>query len=238
MTCSGRAWPDRPDEKRIGGDRPLAAPRLDDVEGRLKSQLPKSPAETPRAATIRHAPNTLKLLRLCLEHGFPEIDNDPGERGMRSIALDRKNHLLMGSSSVGKAAAIACTLIESARLNSVDPTVRFAQVLERMPDHKVNRVIEPCHGAGRRSQTVKTTPDRAKAVRPLTSSLAGMVSNCSVAATGMPRRWLLRPHVLRRARAGGAAGTAMPDPSSEGPKRQATGTCPLIPGNDGVRRRQ
>ena len=42
--------------------------------------------------------------------------------------------------SVGKAAAIAYTLIQTARLNGVDPQAWLAQVLGRIPDYKINRV--------------------------------------------------------------------------------------------------
>lgn len=48
----------------------------------------------------------------------------------------------MGLASGGKAAAIAYTLIETARLNDVDPRAWLAQVLERIPDYKINRVNE------------------------------------------------------------------------------------------------
>ena len=40
---------------------------------------------------------------------------------MRPIALGRKNYLFMGSEGGGKSAAIAYTLIETAKLNGVDP---------------------------------------------------------------------------------------------------------------------
>ena len=48
----------------------------------------------------------------------------------------------MGSASGGKAAAIAYTLIETARLNDLDPQAWFAQVLDRIPDYKINRIDE------------------------------------------------------------------------------------------------
>ena len=51
-------------------------------------------------------------------------------------------YLFMGSASGGRAAAIAYTLIETARLNDVDPQAWLAQVLERIPDYKINRVDE------------------------------------------------------------------------------------------------
>ncbi len=61
---------------------------------------------------------------------------------MRPIALGRKNYLFMGSPRGGKAAAIAYTLIETAKLNNVDPQAWLTNVRGRIADHKINRVDE------------------------------------------------------------------------------------------------
>lgn len=61
---------------------------------------------------------------------------------MRPIALGRKNYLFMGSQDGGKAAAIAYTLIETAKLNSVDPQAWLSVVLSRVADHKINQINE------------------------------------------------------------------------------------------------
>ena len=61
---------------------------------------------------------------------------------MRSIALGRKNYLFMGSDRGGRSAAIAYTLIETAKLNGVDPQAWLTDVLSRIADHKVNRIDE------------------------------------------------------------------------------------------------
>jgi hypothetical protein len=58
---------------------------------------------------------------------------------MRAIALGRKNYLSVGSRTGGKSAAIAYTLIETAKLNGVDPHAWLADTLARIPDHKINR---------------------------------------------------------------------------------------------------
>ena len=68
--------------------------------------------------------------------------HNASERAMRPIALGRKNYLFMGSASGGRAAAIAYTLIETARLNDIDPQAWLARVLERIPDYKINRIDE------------------------------------------------------------------------------------------------
>ena len=108
----------------------------------------------------------MKRLRPYIEHGFLEIDNIPAERAMRPIALGRKNYLFMGSATGGRAAAIAYTLIETARLNDVDPQTWLAQVLERLPDYKINRIDELLRGTPPRQKIVKPTTDHAGAVRP------------------------------------------------------------------------
>jgi transposase len=61
---------------------------------------------------------------------------------MRAIAMGRKNYLFVGSASGGKAAAIAYTLIETAKLNGVDPEARLADTLACIPDYKINKIEE------------------------------------------------------------------------------------------------
>ena len=53
-------------------------------------------------------------LRPYLDHGVLELDYNTAERAMRSVAIGRKNYLVVGSQTGGKAAAIAYTLIETA----------------------------------------------------------------------------------------------------------------------------
>ena len=59
---------------------------------------------------------------------------------MRPIALGRKNYLFMGGG--GKSAAIAYTLIETAKLNGVDPQAWLTDTLGRIADHKITRIDE------------------------------------------------------------------------------------------------
>ena len=61
---------------------------------------------------------------------------------MRPATLGRKNWLFMGSEAGGKSAAIAYTLIETAKMNNVNPEAWLAWVLERIQDHPVNHIAE------------------------------------------------------------------------------------------------
>jgi len=61
---------------------------------------------------------------------------------MKSIAIGRKNWIFAGSERGGGFMAIAFTLIETAKLNRVDPQALLTWVLERIADHKINRLDE------------------------------------------------------------------------------------------------
>lgn len=89
---------------------------------------------------IRYGLTRMKRLRPYLDHGFLELDNNTAERAMRSVGVGRKNYLFIGSQTGGRAATIAYTLIETAKLNGVDPQGWLAETLARIPDYKITRV--------------------------------------------------------------------------------------------------
>ncbi len=129
-------------EERVAIRQEKAKPVFDELEAWLQTQLPRLLGKNKLAGAIRHALNRMPKARACLGDGRLELDNNICERSIRPIALGRKNHLFMGSVGGGKAAAIACTLVETARMNGVDPEAWLTWVLERLPDHKINRIEE------------------------------------------------------------------------------------------------
>ena len=131
-----------PPERRAALRQAQAAPVFDDLEAWLTQQLTRISAKSPLAAAIRYARTRMERMRPYLAHGILELDNNAAERGMRAIALGRKNYLFVGSEGGGKAAAIAYTLIETAKLNSVDPNAWLADTLARIPDYKITKVDE------------------------------------------------------------------------------------------------
>src|SRR5260370_21078027 len=58
------------------------------------------------------------------------------------IALGRKNYLFAGSDAGGARAAAAYTLIETAKLNGLDPEAYLHEVLGRLADRPINRIAE------------------------------------------------------------------------------------------------
>src|ERR1700674_2517106 len=57
---------------------------------------------------------------------------------LRGIALGRKAWLFAGSDRGGERAAVMLTLIQTAKLNDVDPQAWLADVMARIADHKIN----------------------------------------------------------------------------------------------------
>jgi transposase len=104
--------------------------------------LAKLSGKTPLANAIRYALTRTKRLRDYLDHGFLELDNNTAERAMRGIAIGRKNYMFVGSERGGKSAAIIYTLMETAKLNNIDPQAWLTDVLTRIADHKINRIDE------------------------------------------------------------------------------------------------
>jgi transposase len=81
------------------------------------------------------------LLRFTAD-GCLEIDNNPAERAIRPLALGRKNWLFAGLSTGGERAAVLYTLIETARLNGLDPQSYLRDVLAVIANHPINRIGE------------------------------------------------------------------------------------------------
>ena len=129
-----------PPDRRTELRKAHAAPVFDDLERWLAMQLTTISGKSPLAAAIRYALTRMERLRPYLDNGILELDNNAAERGMRAIALGRKNYLFVGSEAGGKAAAIAYTLIETAKLNAIDPHAWLADTLARIPDYKITKV--------------------------------------------------------------------------------------------------
>ncbi len=71
-----------------------------------------------------------------LDDGRICLTNNAAERALRGIALGRKAWLFAGSDRGGDRAALMYTLIQTARLNEVDPQAWLADVLARINDHR------------------------------------------------------------------------------------------------------
>ena len=115
--------------------RPLVAA----MHSWLTEQLGRLSGRSALAQAIRYALNHWAGLILFLDDGRIELDTNTVERAMRPVALGRKNALFAGADSGGRHWAIIATLIQTAKLNDVDPLAWLTDVLERIVSRRTKR---------------------------------------------------------------------------------------------------
>jgi hypothetical protein len=103
---------------------------------------PTTVPDTKPTIAMNRANTFVQFSKNIGRHGFLDLDNNTAERSMRPIALGRKYYLFLGSKVGCKSAAIAYTLIETAKLNGVDPQAWLTEFLGRFSDHKIARIDE------------------------------------------------------------------------------------------------
>ena len=97
----------------------------------FEPQLNKLPARSPTAEAIRYALNHWAGLERFLDDGRIDLDTNAVECTMRPIALSRKNSLFAGSDEGGSNWATIASLIETCKLNGVNPFTYFTDLLTR-----------------------------------------------------------------------------------------------------------
>ena len=102
----------------------------------------KVSAKSDLAKAIGYALTRWQALTRYRDDGRIEIDNNAAERALRGVALGRNNYLFMGKDAGGERAAAIYSLVETAKLNGLDPEAYLREVLGRIADHPINRIDE------------------------------------------------------------------------------------------------
>ena len=100
------------------------------------------PTKSTTAQAISYALNNEAALLRFLNDGKIEIDNNAAERAMRPIAVGRKNWMFAGSDNGGHTAAGIYSLIETAKMNNINPFLYLQKVLNTIQDHNSNRLAD------------------------------------------------------------------------------------------------
>lgn len=108
----------------------------------IKKHYDKLPRKSMTAKAIAYALNNEIALGRFLEDGKIQVDNNAAERAMRGIALGRKNWLFAGSDSGGETAATFYSLIETAKLNDINPWQYLKAALARIQDHNSTKIAQ------------------------------------------------------------------------------------------------
>jgi transposase len=105
----------------------------------LTGQLGRIPGASTLAKAIRYAMNHWSGLILFLDDGRLELDTNTVERAIRPVTITRKNALFAGNDSGGRHWAIIATLVQTAKLNGVEPLAWLTDVFERMVSGRTKR---------------------------------------------------------------------------------------------------
>jgi transposase len=132
----------KPPDERQRVRQAEAKPLLERMHAWFTASLRRVSGRSDIAGAIRYALSRWPALTRYLDDGTLAIDNNAVERAIRPLVLGRKNWLFAGSDAGGERAAAIYSMIETAKLNGLDPEAYLQSVLHRIADYPVNRVAE------------------------------------------------------------------------------------------------
>ena len=130
----------QPADVRLAARQKLSRPKVEAFFAWSEQQLLRIPGKGDLAKAFRYGLSRQTPFCLFLEDGRVAIDNNPAERALRPIGIGRKNWLFAGADTGAETLARAMAIIETAKLNGLDPQAYLADILDRIHDHKINRL--------------------------------------------------------------------------------------------------
>ncbi len=132
----------RPADERRSVRQVRTRPVIEALEPWLRAKLGIISQKGKLAEAIRYALSRWEGLSRFLDDGRIELDSNVVERAIRPLALNRKNALFAGSDAGGQHWAVLASLVETCKLNAVEPQAYLADVLTRLVSHHPNSRID------------------------------------------------------------------------------------------------
>ena len=131
--------PEERQKSRIKKSFPLMRKLYETIRHEKKYALPESPYHKALKYAWAQSIAMLQVFR----DGRYELDNNLIENQMRPVALGRKNYLFAGSHEGARRAAVLYSLINSCKLNGIDPYHYLSDVLRRIhtPGVKIEELL-------------------------------------------------------------------------------------------------
>ncbi|MFO1263390.1 MAG: IS66 family transposase [Rhodoferax sp.] len=127
-------------EQRQRSRQLVSKPLWDELEVWLKLQRRRVLDGSKIAEAIDYSLGAWKALTLHLDDGAVAIDNNHIERQIKPWKLGVKNWMFVGSELAGQRAAVVMSLVQSAKLNGLDPWAYLRDVLQRLPTQLNSRI--------------------------------------------------------------------------------------------------
>jgi transposase len=124
--------------ERLTARRSDIAPLVNDFISWMRQERAKLSRHNEVAKAMDYMLKRVDAFTRFLEDGRICLTNNAAERALRGIALGRRSWLFVGSDRGGERAAVMFTLIQTCKLNAVDPQAWLADVLARIAEHKVS----------------------------------------------------------------------------------------------------
>ena len=129
-------------DERLRVRRETSAPLVAALETWLRAERAKLSRHAAIAKAIDYMLTRWPGFTRFLEDGRICLTNNAAERSLRGLALGRKSWLFAGSERGADRAAVMYTLIQTAKLNDIDPQAWLADVLARIADMPLSRLGE------------------------------------------------------------------------------------------------
>jgi transposase len=128
--------------ERLAVRQELSVPLIAELHAWLTSQLAKLSRNHDLARAINYMLRRWEAFTRFLDDGRVCLTNNAAERALRCVPLGRKAWLFCGSDRGSQRAAVLYTMIQTARLNNVDPQAWLADVLARIAAHPAQQLGE------------------------------------------------------------------------------------------------
>ena len=127
---------------RLATRQARSKPLLEDLHAWLEAKRRRMLKGSPTLEAINYALNRWRGLTRFLDDGRIEIDNNAVERSMRPMALQRKNALFAGHELGAENWAAIASLVETCKLNGINPGAYLADVLARIVNRRDGEALD------------------------------------------------------------------------------------------------
>ncbi|GAB5390424.1 MAG: IS66 family transposase [Alphaproteobacteria bacterium] len=128
---------------RLAARQAHSKPVLEEFQAWLTRNRARSSTKSPLGGALKYIANHWDGLSRFVNDGQLDLDNNPVERNIRPIALTRKNALFAGHDTGAQNHAMLASLIETCKLNAINPQAWLTQTLTALANgHKQSDILD------------------------------------------------------------------------------------------------